>query len=245
MNPIPFETVRADLLRLRRERAADPMPEVAWLDAEGIEGPEERLRWLLLRCALDQGSGVRLLDRLCSRLRAAAGTEYWGLPAPRQAALEEALRAEPALERWTLARRFCGVVWSAGEFVRSAGPLVSYLRKSPDEALSGLSEGIFWFGRRSEERFKGRRFLALAAAPAPWGLGRARPAGEWSGWTFPLWEGSLEFWSAHRLFWNTAGERLRRIDVARRLSALFAEIDPSAPNELACAARWAAREGIR
>ena len=237
MTPPRFEELRDDLLRLREENRGRATPEVAWLDAGGIGGPEERLRWLLLRCALDQGIGVRVLDRLCSRLLARFGGALWELPAPRQSALEAVLREDPALKGWLLERPFCGIVWSASRFARERAPLVSYMRKDPDAVLGDAARSIFWFGKSSDERRKARRFVALAAAPAPWGLGLRRAPAEWDGWTFPLWRGSLEFWSRRRAFWPFGG-RLRRADVARLLSDLARRADPAAPDEIACAMRW-------
>ena len=233
-----FEILRDDLLCLREENRGCAMPETAWLDAEGIRDPEERLRLLLLRCALDQGIGARVLDRLCSRLLAKSGAALWETPAPRKSALEAVLREDPVLAGWTLAPRFCGIVWSAARFVRERAPFVSYMRKNPAEILDDAARSIFWFGKSSEERQKGRRFLALAAAPEPWGLGLRREPSAWADWSFPLWRGSMRFWSRHRLFWPCGGERLHRPDVARLLSALARRVDPAAPDEIACAMRW-------
>jgi hypothetical protein len=129
-----------------------------------------------------------------------------------------------------LADRFVGIVLSWGEFVRRRGPLEGWLQGGLHLCLEQSSREILHFGRWSVERHKARMFLTLACAPQPLGLGAAGvlgPSGdddpravEWGSWIFPLEEGHLRFWRAHRELLAQL-PRSNRPEVAQRLSACY------------------------
>ncbi len=226
-------------------------PEVAWVARQVTR--EEQLRWLLLRLALDQGAPAAWLEPLLSGLQQKWGAQLSALPAPREAELQELLRSRPGHEKWMLADRFVGIVLSWGEFLRRRGPLEGWLQGGLHLCLEQSSREILHFGRWSVERHKARMFLTLACAPTPTGLaaggcivaaGGTGPAStaelravEWGSWVFPLEEGHLRFWRAHRELLAQQA-RSSRPEVAQRLSACYRCVPGLEPVEA-----WSALRG--